>query len=190
MIFVLVHGINDTSAKFKSLCLALEQQGHRCIAPSLTPNNEGAGLEVLAGKLQAFIHAELDNGDTPFVLVGFSMGGLIARYYLQVLGGYRRVSHFFSIAAPHRGTVMAYLSARAGAVQMRPNSVFLQNLQQHDACLQALPCYSYWTPFDLMILPASSSVWQLAENIKINSLCHPLLVRNRQLAGDMLAKVV
>jgi triacylglycerol lipase len=188
MVFVLVHGINDTCDKFKTMQAAFEQQGHRCIVPSLIPNNGSKGLAFLAKQLQDFIHAELADSETDLCLVGFSMGGLIARYYLQELAGYQRVRHFFTIAAPHHGTVLAYLSTRLGAVQMRPGSEFLQGLQQSASRLQNLRCYSYWTPFDLMILPASSSVWDQAENIKINSLCHPLLVRNHRVIADIQAK--
>ena len=190
MIFVLVHGIHDTCTKVKPLQTALEQQGHHCLAPSLTPNNGSKGLEHLAKQLRDFINAELPNQKIPIGLVGFSMGGLVSRYYLQELSGHQRVSHFFSIAAPHHGTIMAYFSTRLGAKQMRPNSLFLQNLQQSADCLQTLRCYSFWTPWDLMILPASSSVWDRAENIAINSLSHPLLLSSRRLHSAILARSI
>lgn len=185
---VLVHGINDTNLKFKTMQTVFEQAGHRCFVPSLVPKNASKGLVHLAGQLKCFIDAELAQIE-PFSVVGFSMGGLVSRYYLQTWAGQRRVRHFFSIAAPHHGSVLAYCSASQGAQDMRPGSGFLRALAQGDERLQHLPCYSYWTPLDTMILPATSSVWANADNIRVVSLCHPLMVKNRWIMADILAKV-
>jgi len=189
MIFVLVHGFNDTSVKFKVMQAALESQGHHCIVPSLKPKNGGKGLACLAKQLNRIICAALVDSSTKICLVGFSMGGLVARYYLQELAGYRQVSQFFSISTPHHGSVLAYLSSNLGVKDMRPGSRFLQVLAQSETNLQGLKCYSYWTPFDLLILPATSSIWAMANNSKINVLCHPLMVKDRRIIADILAKV-
>jgi triacylglycerol lipase len=123
-----------------------------------------------------------------YCMVGFSMGGLIARYYLQELEGARYFHQFFSISTPHHGSLLAFLSNNKGVKQMRPGSEFLCNLEQSTNRLSRLTCYSYWTPYDLMILPASSSVWKKAENIKVNVLCHPLMVRNQFVIADIIEK--
>lgn len=188
-VFVLVHGINDTSRKLRTMQAAIESKGYRCIVPSLTPKNASKGLEFLAGQLAGVINAETEGLDATLCLVGFSMGGLVSRFYLQELEGYRKVGLFFTIAAPHHGSLMAYFSASIGAKQMRPNSRFLRSLESSASRLNSTPCYSYWTPFDLMILPATSSVWDKAENIKIYSLCHPFMVRHKEIIADMLTKV-
>jgi triacylglycerol lipase len=186
--FVLVHGINDTSSKFKTMQAAFERKGYRCIVPSLSPKNAFQGLEALAIQLKNIIDAENKKNDDVYCLVGFSMGGLIARYYLQELEGAHSFHQFFSIATPHHGSLLAYLSKNKGVKQMRPGSEFLCNLKQSSNRLSRLPCYSYWTPYDLMILPASSSVWKKAENIKVKVLCHPLMVRNQFIIADIIEK--
>lgn len=190
MIFVLVHGINDTSHVFKTMQTTLESQGHRCIVPSLAPNNGSKGLEYLAKQLQDVISIETAGVESHIGLVGFSMGGLISRYYLQELEGHKIISHFFSISAPHHGTVLAYLSLNLGVSQMRLGSDFLRSLAQGAERLQGLACYSYWTPFDLMILPPTSSIWEAAENIKVKALCHPFMLTNDRVIADILAKAV
>jgi triacylglycerol lipase len=188
MIFVFVHGINDTRVKFKTMQTAFESKGYRCIVPSLTPKNASKGLEHMATQLKDIIDSELGNGSSPVCLVGFSMGGLISRFYLQQLEGHKVVKLFFTISAPHHGSVLAYFSANHGVKQMRPNSDFIRNLELTDESLQGVTCYSYWTPLDLMILPATSSIWEKAENIKIVSCCHPLMVRNNGIIADILDK--
>lgn len=189
MLIVLVHGFNDTYLKFKTMQSAFEKAGHDCIVPSLTPKNAGKGLEHLARQLNDIINAGVGDNNAKICLVGFSMGGLISRYYLQELGGYKRVSRFFSISAPHHGTHLAYLSMSLGARQMRPDSEFIRLLEQNADRLGELECYSYWTPFDLMILPATSSKWGKAENISVNSLCHPCMVNSRRVITDMIARI-
>jgi triacylglycerol lipase len=186
--FILVHGIKDTSRKFKTMQAAFENNGYRCITPSLMPNNASKGLEFLAIQLKDIIEAESKGIDADLCLVGFSMGGLVSRYYLQELEGYRTIKQFFSISTPHHGSLLAYLSANKGVKQMRPGSEFLRKLERSSDRLNKLPCYSYWTPFDLMILPASSSIWDKAEDIKVNSLCHPFMVTNEQIIADIIAK--
>ena len=188
MIFVLVHGINDTCVKFKTMQSVLESKGYRCVVPSLTPKNGSKGLEYLARQLKDIITAEIDGKNSKICLVGFSMGGLISRYYLQELEGYRAVSQFFSISAPHHGSYLAYLSPNLGARQMRPGSDFIRLLEQSTDRLHGLACYSYWTPCDLMILPATSSLWEKAENIKVDALCHPFMVKNAVVIADILEK--
>ena len=43
--------------------------------------------------------------------------------------------------------------------QLRPNSNFLKNLELKESILKSIKIYSFRTPFDLMIIPSSSSVW-------------------------------
>lgn len=188
MVFVLVHGINDTCHKFKTMQSIFKSKGYRCIVPSLTPKNGSKGLEYLAGQLKDIIASETDDKNSNICLVGFSMGGLISRFYLQELEGYRVVSRFFSISSPHHGSYLAYLSSNLAARQMRPGSDFIRSLEQSTERLHGLACYSYWTPCDLMILPATSSVWEKADNIKVDELCHPFMVKNSQVITDILEK--
>jgi len=192
MIFVLVHGIMDTCSKFKVMQAAFEDQGHRCIVPSLKPRSGAKGLEHLAKQLEHIIDAATQ-GENNIRLVGFSMGGLVCRYYLQELGGNQHVSQFFSIAAPHNGTLWAYCLPKfiwpnLGICQMRPNSDFIRSLEAKQGLLDGIACYSYWTAFDLIIWPASSSVWDRAENIQINAPCHPLMVSDKRVIADILVK--
>ena len=95
--------------------------------------------------------------EAAFVVVGFSMGTLISRYYLQGLGGAERCSAFFSISGPHRGSFWGYFYPGKGTRQMRPNSEFLKNLDATVERLGEIPIVSYWTPFDLMIVPATTT---------------------------------
>jgi triacylglycerol lipase len=174
---VLLHGIDDTTRLFSRLGPFLEERGWTVHAWNLVPNDGSAGIDALARQVQVRIDDALGR-DEIFDLLGFSMGGIVARYYLQRLGGLARVERLVTISSPHRGTWMAYFRRNTGARQMRPRSMFLRDLDQDRADLARLKFTSIWTPLDLMILPAASSVIPEAKSIGVSVLAHPLMVRD------------
>ena len=176
---VLIHGIDDTAAKFDLMQAHLQAQGWDTYAPSLTPNNGEAGLDVLAQQVVEFIETQVP-AEQPIDLIGFSMGGIISRYYLQRLGGDRRVRRFITIASPHRGTWLAYGRWGAGVVQMRPDSPFLQELNEDDRWFENCEVTVIWTPYDLMIVPADSSTLPRAKNYQIPVAVHAWMVSDRR----------
>jgi triacylglycerol lipase len=185
---VLVHGIYDNGAVFSSLSGYLGKRGAECLAPSLLPSDGSAGLEDLARKLAAIVDGAF-GPDTPIDLVGFSMGGLVSRYYLQELGGYRRTRRFFAISVPFAGSWWSRVYPGQGIAQMRPGSAFLAQLDQTADLLDGVSVYSYWTPFDLVIVPPTSSVWTHAENIRLLAPCHPCMLWNRALMEDIAGRM-
>jgi triacylglycerol lipase len=185
---VFVHGILDNGSIFNKMIAHFEQQGVRCYAPSLTPSDGRTGLDELAIQLQGLLENTL-TAEHPISIVGFSMGAIITRYYLQKLGGFRTTRQFFSISAPHKGSVWSYCYPGKGAKQLRPSSSFLQELEKSENCLQKMEIYSYWTPFDLVILPPRSSIWSVAHNIKINAWCHPCMLSKQSLISDVYRRL-
>jgi triacylglycerol lipase len=175
----LVHGIDDTGVLFDKMSALLRRGGRPVQALNLTPNNGDAGLDELASQLGTYINAGFPAAQS-IDLVGFSMGGLVARYYLQRLGGAERVRRFITIASPHNGTWMAFLRRNRGARQMRPGSDFLKDLNRDTAMLDRIRVTSIWTPFDLMIAPCTSSVLSAGRSMRVNVAAHPLMVRDRR----------
>ena len=181
---ILVHGFLDTGAIFSGLARHLTLAGHTCFVPSLKPSNARDGIPMLAYQLDRFVHASLPaNQNAAFV--GFSMGAIVVRYYLQELDGHKLAKGFFSICGPHCGTLTACLCPGKGVSQMRPNSRFLKELDQTADRLAGFPVVHYWTPFDLMVRPVRSSRWCRAENVRILSPLHSMMVSNRSLHNDI-----
>jgi triacylglycerol lipase len=176
---VLVHGIWDTSRVFVPMARMLEARGLRPLAVDLVPSDGAVGLDELAGKVGAFVERELAPGE-PFDLVGFSMGGLVSRYYVQRLGGLERVGRLITISAPHRGTYWAYTGGNKGSRQMRPGSEFLVELNRDMRILERVKFASIWTPLDLMIVPARSSRLGVGDEFQIPVMLHPWMLRSRR----------
>lgn len=185
---VLVHGFRDSGRIMGRLARHLAGDGHDCLVPSLKPSDGRAGLPAMALQLQEFLKEELEEGER-FSLVGFSMGTLISRYYLQELDGHRRVEAFFSISGPHDGTWTAYLYPGEGVRQMRPGSSFLRRLAISTHRLESLSVTCYWTPFDLMIIPANSCRWSRCKEVRIPSLIHRWMVSDRRLLSDLSGRL-
>ncbi|MFW6217728.1 MAG: esterase/lipase family protein [Verrucomicrobiota bacterium] len=153
---VLVHGIWDGGRVFQKMANALEAAGHRCFRPDLEPANGSLGLADLARKLKAYIDRRL-GPDGRFALIGHSMGGIVTRYYLQKLDGAARVTRYFTISGPHHGTLAAHIWPGKAARDMRFGSGLLDELNADTSALLPLMSQSYRTPFDLMIVPSTTS---------------------------------
>jgi triacylglycerol lipase len=185
---VLVHGILDTGRVFRSLVAHLTALGAECLTPTLEPSDGRDGLEDLAGKLTRAVDARW-GPEQPIDVIGFSMGGLIARYYLQELGGYHRTRRFFAISTPFAGTFWSHFYPGRGAAQMVPGSGFLTQLEQTADLLDGIEAYSFWTPFDLVVIPPTSSVWPRAENIRVLAPCHPCMLWSGDLRGLIASRM-
>jgi triacylglycerol lipase len=168
---LLVHGITDTEAVFNQMAVYLKQLGWTVHTLNLVPNNGEAPLNVLAQQVVDYVDATIGE-EQPFDLVGFSMGGIVSRYYVQRLGGINRVQRFVTISSPHNGTVVAYASKLPGCVQMRPNSLFLQDLNRDIQMLEKLNFTSIWTPYDLMIIPTNSSKMPVGKELIVPVALH------------------
>jgi len=172
---VLVHGLKDNAKKMARLARHLGKEGRDAHCCDLIPSWGQVGLESLAEQLRDFVGSSVPP-EQPFDLVGFSMGGLVSRYYLQRLNGLQRVRRFVTISTPHRGSLLARFVSNPGCRQMRPGSAFLQDLARDEECLATTRFTSLWTPLDAMVLPPSSSVVSGARYRKIWCLAHPLMV--------------
>ncbi len=175
---VLVHGIYSCSGDMKRLARHLEREGRPVFSLDFDPADGRCGLDVLAGQLDTFIQEKVPTGK--FDLVGFSMGGLVSRYYVQRLDRAHRVEHFVSLAAPHQGTIMAGLNWRTGGIQMRRGSTFLRDLERDQEGLCRVKFTSFYTPLDLVIVPSRSSELPQARNVRLWSLWHPGLILERR----------
>ena len=172
---LLIHGIDDTAAVFRKMLPYLTQFGWSVYSLDLFPSNGDRGLEELAKQVADYVQKTFRSAQH-FDLVGFSMGGIISRYYIQRLGGINRVQRLITISSPHHGTLMGYFRQNQGCRQMRPNSDFIKDLNRDMALLERLNFTSIWTPLDLMILPARSSQLPVGKEATAGVPLHPWML--------------
>lgn len=186
---VMVHGIfQDEWRCFGRLRRELEANGVECVCPSLKPADARSGLPKLAEQLKLAVDARWKK-DERFVLIGFSMGGLIGRHYLQELGGADRCDGIFTVATPHYGTKMAWMWYGEGAHQMRPGSDFLARLASTEHRLGNMPAVTYRTCSDLMIVPSRNCNWNRAENVTVPCPIHALMSCDPNVRKDIVSRL-
>lgn len=187
MNIIMVHGIWDTGSVYHRMATYLRRQGHTCLHPDMDPKNGANGLRDLAEKLKVLIDQNFGT-DEPIVIIGFSMGTIISREYMQQLGGAARTTHFFSISGPHRGTLTAHLWLGKAARDMRFGSKLLTELNKDFSVFEGITVHSYRTPLDLLILPSISSKLHWAvENHTIPALYHHQMVAHKKVIQHIAA---
>ncbi|MBD0362310.1 MAG: alpha/beta fold hydrolase [Coleofasciculus sp. C3-bin4] len=168
---LLIHGLTDTIAVYGKMTAYLSAMGWSVHSFNLIPNNGDCPLDLLAKQVADYVAKTFDP-EQAIDIIGFSMGGIVARYYIQRLGGIDRVQRFISISAPNNGTFTGYLSWRPGCVQMRTDSEFLRDLNRDAAMLGCLNFTVIWTPYDLMIVPAKSSQMPVGKEVIVPARLH------------------
>src|SRR5437016_3442484 len=115
---VLVHGYLGNRSSFFPLAAYLKARG---LGPVLSFSYSGErGIDGAALELREFVRQRVRGGRVD--LVCHSLGGLVARTWLQMLGGARRVDRCITLGTPHQGTYNAYwLLSRVGR-ELRPDS--------------------------------------------------------------------
>lgn len=183
-IVVLVHGFLDHGSLFNNLRHALRKKGYEVYAINLKPNFGLKGIEPLAEQLKTLIDSVSAPAQT-VALVGFSMGGIVSRYYLQRLDGLKKVHRFISIASPHHGTYMAYLLPFKACRQMLPGSRFLAELNETAGMLGPVKPMSLWTPYDLVIVPRRNAILNLGESIRLPVWFHRWMARDKSVTSHI-----
>lgn len=179
---VLVHGLLDTPRLFTRLERRLEARRHPVFSPHL-PHRFGAiPLRQLAQQLDGLIQ-ERWGANTPIDLLGFSMGGVIARIWLQELEGAKRTHRFMSVGSPQQGTLTAqWIPAWlfAGLADMKRGSPLLCSLNDDYSALQGVQCLSFFCRWDLMVCPGWQAVLPLGTSRAMPVWTHQQLMSHPQ----------
>jgi triacylglycerol lipase len=188
---LIVHGIWDSRARMRDLEHGLIARGFpHARAFDMKPNDGRAPLAALAAQAKQQADALIEEHGGPIDVVGFSMGALISRYYLQRLGGKAHVRRFVSVSGPHRGTLAAYALPLPGLRDMRPGSALLRDLEADPDAFGEVEVHCLYTPYDLMIVPATSSVLPGARSVqRIELPIHRMMITQRA-ALDAIAGVL
>jgi pimeloyl-ACP methyl ester carboxylesterase len=152
---VLVHGCFHNRSAFSALERSLRAAGFgRVYAMNYTATLES--IPSLARRLDSFVERVARAcGSERVDIVAHSLGGLIARWYVQERGGARRVGRCVTVGTPHAGTHAAYLGVGLTARDMRPRSAVLRRLRTGlESC--TTPVVSIYSDEDVLVTAASA----------------------------------
>lgn len=153
---LLVHGIIDNRAVFTMLRRQLARRGFGRIV-TMNYSVLTADVRSAAAQLGRVVEQLVEEtGYDRVHVVGHSLGGLVARYYVQRLGGDKRVHTLVTLGAPHAGTNAARLIPQRLVRQMRPGSDVMKELAEPaPGC--ATRFLAFWSDLDQIIIPKSSA---------------------------------
>lgn len=156
---LLVHGIHDTPLGLEPMRQYLEQAGWPVVrVAALEPNDGSLSVPDMARQVGHAAEAlRAETGAARIDVVAFSMGALATRFWLQLQGGKEEVRRFVSISGPQAGTMMAYVHPGLGVKQMRPRSPLLRALNRPPHPLGKVEVHTFWTPLDMIVVPATSA---------------------------------
>ncbi len=189
---ILIHGLWNTSNIFSSITSKLDEIGIEYFAPTLNHAYGMTSIIDLSDILNELI-LEKYGLEKEIDILGFSMGGVIGRYWLQKFNGYKRTRRLISIGSPHRGTLMAQLVPEfpfKGISEMKINSKFLRELEKNDFFLADIQCISFFTYWDLMVFPPWWTNLNSGEKISVKVYKHRNLVRNNLSVKKIIEKII
>jgi len=154
---VLLHGFIDNRSVFVLLRRSLARSGRQRVE-SLNYSPLTCDIRIAAELLGRHVEEICERtGSTQVDIVGHSLGGLIARYYTQCLGGDIRVRTLVTLGTPHSGTrAVPLASAHPIVRQMRPGSEVIEELTRPaPGCRTRF--VSFWSDLDSVMDPLESA---------------------------------
>jgi len=178
--FVLLPGYLETDFICSGVQRALRAHGHSFSTYRNVPLV--GDLRSQAGRLGRRVsELRLRHPSRRVILFGHSMGGLVARYAVNVLGC--PADAVVAVATPHAGSHLARLGPGMCARQMEPGSAFLAELRQAPAMR---PLLNVCTIHDSLVAPRDSAALPTDSVLVTSGWCHDALFFSK----DVLARAI
>lgn len=185
---ILVHGVVDNRSIFTLLRRSLRRRGFgRTYGLNYSPFTED--IAKVAERLGVLIDEVCEQtGYERVHIIGHSMGGLVARYYVQRLGGDRHVHTVCTLGTPHGGSAWANLVRWRVLGQMRSTSHLIQELAEPaPGCRTRF--IAIWSDLDELVVPQRNARIQhpdlRARNVFIRGIGHMSLPVDRRVVHEI-----
>jgi triacylglycerol lipase len=133
------------------------------------------GCEQLAEQLAAEVEEICRrHGAQQLWLIGHSNGGMVARHYLQLGDGARRVAGCVMLAAPHGGSKLAPFAISGMGLELLPGSPFLRKLAE--APWPQLPMTVIYSRHDNIVLPYENGRLPGAVQVELQGMGHTVIL--------------
>ena len=183
---LLVHGIIDNHAIFTVMEHALRRRGFQTLSRYdyglLTQNIPRAAVRLGA----AIEELSAATGYARIHVIGHSLGGLIARYYVQRLGGDQHVHTLVTLGTPHHGTQLARAAPLLPLVrQLTPDSPLIQELAEPAQGCRAR-FVAFYGDIDHLVVPGRNARLDHpdlnVQNIAVHGVGHLSMPNNGRIA--------
>jgi triacylglycerol lipase len=180
-VVVLVHGFCASAGVFRPLRGRLEREaGARVATFTHAPC---VGIRRIARTLSELV--DRIPRETQITVVGHSLGGVVARWYVQEMGGHARVVRTVSLGSPFGGLdVPRYL---VGA-DLHESSVLLERLRAR-ASEYAVPHTSVVASEDRLVVGLKTACLGVGDVVVLEKRGHNALLFDEEVAGLVIDRV-
>jgi triacylglycerol lipase len=187
---VLVHGLVDNRSVFTVMRRALKRRG---FAQVCTWNYSPWQRDVESAAATLGQHIERvcrETGHDRVHVVGHSLGGLVARYLVQRLGGDARVESLVTLGTPHAGSRWAHVLPTPLVRQLRPGSPLMRELAEPVAgCRTRIT--AVYSDLDQVVVPSAAGRCDhpdlQARNVLVRGVGHMSLPIHRGVVDEVAA---
>jgi triacylglycerol lipase len=174
-VVVLVHGFFASAGVFRPLRARLEREaGARVATFTHAP---GVGIRRIARRLARLV--DQFPAGTRITVVGHSLGGIVARWYVQELGGHERVARTISLASPFGGIDVPPLLVGA---DLHEQSALLRRLRER-AHVHGVPHTSIIGEDDTVVVGVETASLGFGEVVVVPRRGHNALLFCDRVAG-------
>ncbi len=146
-----------------------------------------AGIDELAERLaQAIERICAATGAGRVMVVGHSMGGLVARACLREPAARARIARIVTLGTPHHGSVLARRAPGLDGRQLRRGSAWLAALNA--GAPAPVPLVSVFSRHDNYVAPQDSALLEGAQNVALAGIGHLSLVFSDAVARRVAAE--
>lgn len=121
-------------------------------------------------------------------LIGHSMGGVVARYYVTLLGGDGKVANLVTLGSPHAGTDVSAIGLGAPAKELFANSTLIQRLEAAPRPTRTRLTV-IWSRSDALVPAAKHARIDGVDEVLYDDLGHLSLLTDRRVAADVIARL-
>jgi len=183
-VVVLLHGFLATAGVFRPMRARLEREaGARVATFTHAP---GAGVKRIAKQLARVV--EKIPEDARVHIVGHSLGGVVARYFVQELEGHKRVTQTISLASPFGGAALARRMPLFVGADLHASSSLLARVRAR-AHVGAVPHTSVVAGEDRMVVGTKAAVLPRSEVVVLPGRGHNTLLYDEAVVQVVLDRI-
>ena len=187
---VLVHGFLCNRGFWLPWMAALRERGHTHVAVTLEP--AFGSIDDYAATLDAAVQRVTQATGMAPVVVGHSMGGLVARAWLRTLpaqAAATRVHRVITLGTPHGGTWAGRFSRAVNGRQMSLAGEWVGALQRAEPAERAALFTCWYSNCDNIVFPASTAALPGADNRFVEGLAHVQMAFDARVMGACLEEI-
>jgi triacylglycerol esterase/lipase EstA (alpha/beta hydrolase family) len=190
---LLVPGYGGSTSALQVLAERLRGAGRTAVVVTL-PGDGTGDLRTAADVVGELAASAVAAGAPSVDVVGYSAGGVTARWWIAEGGGDAVARRVVTLGSPHHGTQLAGLGAGFGCPaacrQLAPGSDLLRTLNSGDETPQGPRWTSVWTDQDEVVTPPDSARLDGATPVVVQRVCPGTTLTHEDLPRSPLVAAV